>query len=183
MAEASIAPDEHATPLEAEPYLAPWPGSHEMPRWNTGTLVDAPAFTWKNWFAMLGPGLLVGGSAIGGGEWLAGPAVTARYGGALMWLATLSILGQVFYNMEISRYALYTGEPIFTGKFRTLPGPRFWLFMYLLLDFGAVFPYLAANAATPLAAVYLGRIPAGRRRRIAGARPGHRRVPGGHAAR
>ena len=31
--------------------------------------------------------------------------------------------------------------------------------MYLLLDFGAVFPYLAANAATPLAAVYLGRIP------------------------
>ncbi len=108
-----------------------------------------------------GPGLLVGGSAIGGGEWLAGPAVTARYGGALMWLATLSILGQVFYNMEISRYALYTGEPIFTGKFRTLPGPRFWLFMYLLLDFGAVFPYLAANAATPLAAIYLRRIPDG----------------------
>lgn len=140
---------------------APWPGSHEMPQWNVGRLVDAPTFTWKNWFAMLGPGLLVGGSAIGGGEWLAGPAVTARYGGALMWLATLSILGQVFYNVEISRYALYTGEPIFTGKFRTLPGPRFWLFMYLLLDFGAVFPYLAANAATPLAAVYLGRIPTG----------------------
>ena len=132
-----------------------------MPRWETGALVDAPRFTWKNWFAMLGPGLLVGGSAIGGGEWLAGPAVTARYGGALMWLATLSIVGQVFYNIEISRYALYTGEPIFTGKFRTLPGPRFWLFVYLLLDFGAVFPYLAANAATPLAAVYLGRIPSG----------------------
>ncbi len=141
--------------------LAPWPGSHEMPRWDTGPLVDAPRFTWKNWFAMLGPGLLVGGSAIGGGEWLAGPAVTARYGGALMWLATLSILGQVFYNIEISRYTLYTGEPIFTGKFRTLPGPRFWLFVYLLLDFGALFPYLAANAATPLAALYLGRIPSG----------------------
>ena len=158
MAEASIAPQESEADL---PFAAPWPGSREMPRWNTGSLVDAPTFTWKNWFAMLGPGLLVGGSAIGGGEWLAGPAVTARYGGGLMWLATLSILGQVFYNMEISRYALYTGEPIFTGKFRTLPGPRFWLFMYLLLDFGAVFPYLAANAATPLAAVYLGRIPAG----------------------
>src|SRR4051794_41003035 len=83
--------------------LAPWPGSHEMPRWNVGGLIDAPRFTWKNWFAMLGPGLLVGGSAIGGGEWLAGPAVTARYGGSLMWLATLSILGQVFYNLEISR--------------------------------------------------------------------------------
>ena len=111
------------TPVAAQPQ-APWPGSHEMPRWNLGPLVDAPHFTWRNWFAMLGPGLLMGGAAIGGGEWLMGPAVTARYGGALMWLATLSILGQVIYNLEISRYALYTGEPIFTGKFRTLPGPR-----------------------------------------------------------
>lgn len=157
MATSSIAPEVNK-PADDE---APWPGSHEMPQWNLGPLVDAPRFTWKNWFALLGPGLLVGGSAIGGGEWLAGPAVTARYGGALMWLATLSIVGQVFYNLEISRYTLYTGEPIFTGKFRTLPGPRFWLFMYLLLDFGAVFPYLAANAATPLAAVYLGKIPSG----------------------
>ena len=99
---------------------------------------------------------VMGGSAIGGGEWLTGPAVTARYGGAMLWLATLSILGQVVYNLEISRYTLYTGEPIFTGKFRTLPGPRFWLIDLPVLDFGAVFPYLAANAATPLAAVMPG---------------------------
>ena len=141
----------------AEPdFLAPHPGSKEMPRWKTGQLTQAPTFTWRHWFALLGPGLLMGGGSIGGGEWLMGPAVTAKYGGALMWLATLSIVGQVFYNIEISRYTLYTGEPIFTGKFRTLPGPKFWLFAYLLLDFGAVFPYLAANAATPLAAVLLG---------------------------
>ena len=124
-----------------------------------GPLVDAPRFTGRNWFAMLGPGLLMGGSAIGGGEWLMGRPSRPRYGGALMWLATLSILGQVIYNLEISRYTLYTGEPIFTGKFRTLPGPRFWLTAYLILDFGSVFPYLAANAATPLAAVILGRFP------------------------
>ena len=102
---------------------APQPGSWRMPRWDTGELIDAPTFTWRNWFLLLGPALLSGGSAIGGGEWLMGPAVTARYGGALLWLATLSILGQVVYNIEISRYTLYTGEPIFTGKFRTLPGP------------------------------------------------------------
>ena len=134
----------------------PYPGSKRMPRWNIGKLIDAPTFTRRNWFAMLGPGLLMGGAAIGGGEWLMGPAVTARYGGAVMWLATLSILAQALYNIEISRYTLYTGEPIFTGKFRILPGPRFWLCAYLLLDFGSVFPYLAANAATPLAAVLLG---------------------------
>src|SRR5580704_12481623 len=138
---------------------APHPGSKAMPRWNVGELPDAPRFTWKNWASMLGPGLLAGGAAIGGGEWLMGPVVTARFGGNLLWLATLRIVGQVIYNIEISRYTLYTGEPIFTGKFRTLPGPQFWVIVYLLLDFGSVFPYLAANAATPLAAVILGRIP------------------------
>lgn len=108
---------------------------------------------------LIGPGLVMGGAAIGGGEWLLGPMVSARYGGALLWLATLSILGQVVYNMEISRYTLYTGEPIFVGKFRLAPGPKFWLWAYLILDFGSAFPYLAANAATPLAAVMLGRVP------------------------
>ncbi len=130
-----------------------------MPQWTTGELIDAPRYSWRNWALMIGPGLVAGGSAIGGGEWLKGPEVTARYGGALLWLATLSILGQVVYNLEISRYTLYSGEPIFTGKFRTLPGPRFWLCVYLLLDFGCLFPYLAANAATPLAAVWLGHLP------------------------
>jgi hypothetical protein len=127
-----------------------------MPQWTTDELVEAPVFTSKNWFALLGPGLVMGAAAIGGGEWLVGPLVTAKYGGALMWLATLSILAQGLYNTEISRYTLYCGEPIFTGKFRTLPGPMFWVFVYLLLDFGAIFPYLAANAATPIAVIFLG---------------------------
>ncbi len=127
-----------------------------MPRWNTGNLVDAPTFTRKNWYALLGPGLVAGSAAIGGGEWLLGPLVTAKYGGALLWLATISILAQGLYNIEISRYTLYCGEPIFTGKFRTLPGPKFWLLVYVLLDFGSLFPYLAANAATPVMILLLG---------------------------
>ena len=40
-----------------------------------------------------------------------------------------------------------------------LPGPKFWLIAYILLDFGSVFPYVAANTATPLAAVIVGEIP------------------------
>ncbi|MES2793947.1 MAG: Nramp family divalent metal transporter [Planctomycetota bacterium] len=139
--------------------LAPYPGSKAMPRWSLGKLIEAPRFEWGKLFTYLGPGLLMGGAAIGGGEWLTGPTITAKFGGGLLWLATLSILGQVVYNLEISRYTLYTGEPIFTGKFRTPPGPRFWLGIYLLLDIGAIFPYLAASAATPCAALYLQRIP------------------------
>jgi hypothetical protein len=134
-------------------------GSTMMPAWDVGELPVPPRFTWKEWASLIGPGLVMGGAAIGGGEWVTGPLVTAKYGGALLWLATLSIVGQVFYNLEISRYTLYTGEPIFTGKFRVPPGPVFWMLLYAVLDFGSVFPYLASNAATPLAAVLLGHIP------------------------
>src|SRR5688500_1341170 len=74
----------------------------EMPKWNVAELPDAPRFTWRNWIGLLGPGLVMGGASIGGGEWLMGPKVTALYGPGLMWLATLSILAQVVYNIEIS---------------------------------------------------------------------------------
>lgn len=140
-------------------FVPPHPGSSAMPRWEAGELPPPPRFTWKNWAMLIGPGLVSGASAIGAGEWLTGPLVTARYGGALLWLATLSILGQVIYNQEISRYTLYCGEPIFTGKFRTLPGPLFWIFVYLALDFGSLFPYLASSAATPVAMIILQRLP------------------------
>ena len=137
----------------------PTPGSTGMPPWEVGPLPDPPSFSWRKWTMFLGPGLVMGASAIGGGEWLSGPLVSAKFGGSLFWLATLSILGQVVYNIEVSRYALYTGEPIFTGKFRTLPGPMFWLGIYLLLDLGSVLPYLASAGAAPLFAVIHHRIP------------------------
>lgn len=127
-----------------------------MPRWDTGELINAPRFTGRNWFSLLGPGLVVAAASIAGGEWLLGPKVTAQYGGALLWVATLSIAAQCIFNIEVSRYTLYCGEPIFTGKFRTAPGPLFWLTVYLFLDFGMMFPYLAANAATPVVTLIKG---------------------------
>ena len=137
----------------------PYPGSKQMPRWDGGELPEAPPFSWWNLTSMLGPGLVMASAAIGGGEWLTGPVVTSRYGGGLLWLAAISILVQVIYNVEISRYTLYTGEPIFTGKFRTLPGPMFWLPIYLLLDCGSFLPYLASSTAVPLSAIWLGELP------------------------
>lgn len=137
----------------------PHPGTKAMPRWDAGELIDAPRFEWRNALLMIGPGLVMGASAIGGGEWLAGPAVTAKYGGALLWVATVSIVFQVIYNIEISRYTLYTGEPIFTGKFRLPPHPMFWLVVYLAFDWGSIFPYLVTNAAVPLEAIFLQRLP------------------------
>src|SRR5215212_3722724 len=138
------------------PFVAPHPGSQEMPQWTTGELLDTPRMGWRNLWAFIGPGIVMSASAIGGGEWLLGPTVTARYGGAMLWLATHSIVFQALYNIEISRYTLYCGEPIFSGKFRTLPGPMFWICLYLLFDFSTIFPYLAANAATPIQVLLLG---------------------------
>jgi hypothetical protein len=76
-----------------------------------------------------------------------------------MWLATLAILMQVFYNLAVMRYALYSGESIFVAFLRTHPGPRFWTPFYLLLDIGTYWPFLSANAAVALAAVILHRLP------------------------
>jgi hypothetical protein len=130
-------------------------------KWEVEPLPDPPARFAARWTSVIGPGLLMVGANIGGGEWLFGPLVTAQYGGRVMWLATLAILGQVFYNLAVMRYALYCGETIFVGFFRTWPGPKFWTVFYLLFDVGGVWPYLSSNAAVPLAAVILGRLPTG----------------------
>ena len=144
---------------DSGPLIEQQPGSPSMPKWHVNELPAAPQFRWNKLLLMLGPGLVMGGAAIGGGEWLTGPLVTAKYGGSLLWLATLSVVFQVVYNVEISRYTLYSGEPIFTGKFRIGPHPMFWVAIYLLLDFGSFLPYLASSAAIPLGAMLRGYIP------------------------
>ncbi|MEX2262360.1 MAG: Nramp family divalent metal transporter [Bryobacteraceae bacterium] len=130
-----------------------------FPAWEKSDLAAPPVFHVRQWTALIGPGILMAGANIGGGEWLFGPLVTAQYGGQILWLATVAILLQVFHNLGIMRYALYCGEPIFVGFFRTPPGPGFWTFFYIVVDFGSLWPYLSANAAVAIAAVILGRLP------------------------
>src|SRR5260370_37835341 len=77
--------DSVATPAQTTS-LAPHPGSKRMPRWNVGHLPEAPQFRWTGLWQFLGPGLLMGGAAIGGGEWLQGPLVAGGYGGGPFWL-------------------------------------------------------------------------------------------------
>ena len=108
---------------------------------------------------LIGPGIVLAGTSIGSGEWLFGPAVTAQYGAALLWLALISILFQGFCNLTMMRYTVYAGEPIIVGGLRTWPGPGVWVACYAILDIASVWPYNASNAAVPLAAVLLGRLP------------------------
>lgn len=150
----TVAPSEPPTNYSGETVAAGC-----MPPWQVDELIPPPSRQQRSLTGILGPGILLAGSAIGAGEWLFGPAVTAQYGGTLLWLATISIVVQVFYNVEVMRYALYCGEPVFIGYFRTWPGPRVWTVCYITLFIGHIWPFMASNAAVPLAAAILGHLP------------------------
>jgi hypothetical protein len=130
-----------------------------LPPWQIGDLPEPPRPGWKLWIGLIGPGIVLAGTSIGSGEWLFGPAVTAQYGAALLWLALISILLQGFCNLTMMRYTVYSGEPIIVGGLRIWPGPRFWMTCWAVFDLASVWPYNASNAAVPVAAIILGRLP------------------------
>jgi hypothetical protein len=131
-----------------------------LPPWGVAKLPAPPPFTFGNALRTIGPGIIGLGIAIGSGEWLIGPAVILKYGAALLWITSLSVFFQVVLNQEMSRYTLYTGEPILTGFMRTKPGPAFWAWTYGILSFCQYgWPGWALASATASAALLLGRMP------------------------
>ncbi|MFM8634139.1 MAG: Nramp family divalent metal transporter [Planctomycetia bacterium] len=131
----------------------------KLPTWGVEDLPDTSPVGFRNWRAFVGPGIVMCGIALGGGEWLVGPDITARYGGSLMWICTIAILCQVFYNIEVGRYALATGEPILTGFMRIWPGPTAWICLILVLSIGSFIPAMSTNAASIAVAAWLDRPP------------------------
>lgn len=127
--------------------------------WEIEQLPEPPRSGRALWLGLIGPGVVLAGTSIGTGEWLFGPAVSAQYGASLFWLALISIVLQGFANLMFMRYAIYCGEPVNVGILRTWPGPRAWIIFFAVLDLTAIFPYNASNAAVPLAAAILGRLP------------------------
>lgn len=128
----------------------PDPGT--LPAWNVGELPDPPQFGVLRALRMIGPGVILVGAAIGSGEWLLGPALTAKYAGTMLWIATISVVLQACLNQEVSRYTLATGEPIFTAYMRCWPSSRWHSSWYLILDASMLWPGLVTNAATAVAA-------------------------------
>jgi len=132
---------------------------NRIPPWTVDELPEPQPIRWSRWKSFIGPGIVMMGVQIGGGEWLLGPSVTAKYGGALMWLASIAIILQVFYNVECGRYALYCGEPVFTGFMRCRPGPMFWVGLMVILNISSLVPGLSTHGAAMIASLYLGRPP------------------------
>ena len=103
--------------------------------WVLAELPAPPAPTGLGWLAVVGPGVIVLGASIGGGEFLLGPAVFVRHGLSLLWVTGIAIWFQTIFNTELMRYTLATGEPVFTGFMRTRPSSRLWAVFYAVLFF------------------------------------------------
>jgi hypothetical protein len=71
---------------------------------------------------VIGPSLIALGLSIGSGEWLLAPLAIGQNGWVgIGFVALVSILLQAFYNMEIGRYVLATGEVPALGFGRVPP--------------------------------------------------------------
>jgi hypothetical protein len=124
---------------EARSGLAPWARAD---------LPVPPSPTGLAWLGVVGPGVIVLGLSIGSGEFLLGPAVFLRHGLSLLWITAAAVTLQTIFNMEVMRYTLATGEPVFTGFMRTRPSSTMWACIYAgfcLLQYG--WPAFAAVAA------------------------------------
>ncbi len=80
----------------------------------------------------LGPSFILLGLALGSGELILWPYLSANYGLGLLWGGLLGLTFQYFLNTEIIRYALASGESVFVG-FRRLN--RIWPFWFILSTF------------------------------------------------
>ncbi len=131
-----------------------------LPAWEVADLPKPPQFAWRNIFTTIGPGAILLGTSIGSSEWLIGPAVTAHYGGFLLWLIPVSIVLQAIMNTESIRYTMYTGESIYTGFMRTAPSSQFWAMFYITLaGLQLIWPGWVSAAATAATALYIGDMP------------------------
>ena len=156
---------EHGARLPVNAETQPNASSEEinpgcLPAWDRADLPEPLPFGLVNLFKTIGPGAILLAAAIGGGEWIAGPLATIKFGRGILWIATVAVILQTIFNLEAVRYTLYTGEPILTGFMRLKPGTRFWACFYILIGVAQLAtPALAAACGSVLYAAFLGRLP------------------------
>src|SRR5687767_7174105 len=129
--------------------------------WRIDELPAAPTPRGLGWFSAIGPGVIALGVSIGSGEFLLGPAAFVKYGLSLLWIVGIAALLQTLLNLELMRYTMATGEPIFTGFMRTRPHATFWAWFYSGLYFLQVgWPGWAGAAAGAVFFLFTGRLAA-----------------------
>ena len=103
---------------------------------------------------MIGPGAVLVGLAIGGGELIVWPILTARFGAEIVWAAMLGVVLQLAINIEVGRYTLATGESAYSGFARL---SRTWVPIFLMLNvLGWLLPAWARTCGGALKALVVG---------------------------
>jgi hypothetical protein len=93
----------------------------------------------------LGPSLIALGISIGSGEWLLGPQAVGQFGFVgVGWVILVSAVLQTFYNVEITRYVMATGESPVVGWGRVPPGYLLWVPVSV---FVVIFAFIAGGWA------------------------------------
>jgi hypothetical protein len=108
---------------------------------------------------VLGPSMIALGVSIGSGEWLIGPFNVGTSGfTGILWIVLASAVLQVFYNVELARFTLATGETPAVGFGRVPPGFWLWIPMAVFLYYLAfVWGGWAAGAGQSLLVLATGR--------------------------
>ncbi|NCN82623.1 MAG: hypothetical protein GW947_01525 [Candidatus Pacebacteria bacterium] len=87
--------------------------------------LSKPPVVWKT----LGPSFILLGLALGSGELILWPFLTANWGLGLLWGALLGITLQFFLNTEVIRYSLSWSESVFVGFRKLSPILPVWFIL------------------------------------------------------
>ena len=108
----------------------------------------------ESFWRLTGPGAVMIGLAIGSGELVLWPWITAKFGTEMMWAAALGVFLQLWINIEVGRWAVATGESAFTGFARI---SKFWVFFFMSLLFvGTFLPGMGRAVGTSLRILIFG---------------------------
>ena len=108
----------------------------------------------RTFWQLTGPGAVMIGLAIGSGEMVLWPWITAKFGTEMMWAAALGVFLQLWINIEVGRWAVATGESAFTGFARI---SKFWVFFFISLLFvGAFLPGMGRAVGTSVRILVFG---------------------------
>lgn len=112
------------------------------------------------YFRVLGPSMIALGVSIGSGEWLLGPLAVGKHGFAgLGWIILVSALLQTFYNVEVGRFTVATGEVPIVAFTRVPPGLRVWMPLTLFIIYLAwLWGGWASAAGQSLFTLFTGRV-------------------------
>jgi hypothetical protein len=128
--------------------------------WVKADLPEPPRPKGLGWLGVVGPGIIVLGVSIGSGEFLLGPAVFVRNGLSILWVTLVAIIFQTIFNLELMRYTIATGEPVFTGFMRTRPSSTLWAWVYAtLFSLQVGWPAWAGTAAGAIFFLFQKRLP------------------------